>query len=188
MNRELRRAQAKAEAKAEKEKKRARAEKRAKRDAAVARRQRPKAKNKASDAKANTKDRPRNPPGRFAHFLTLFVAAFIVLQAITPILSELRGTQEVIQEAQWSGIVEILYYALFGYFAYLWAMKLNVNKALYVASGIGAALAIVLVTVQFIAAQQFPSLVPNLQLFYFGIPAVIGGAFLGQLVWHRAPR
>ena len=187
MNRELRRAQAKAEARAEKEKKRAKAEKRAKRNAAVARRQRPKANNKSSDTKAS-KDRPKNPPGRFAHFLTLFVAAFIVLQAITPILTELRGTQEVIQEAQWSGIVEILYYALFGYFAYLWAMKLNVNRALYVASGIGAALAILLVGAQFVAAQQFPSLVPNLQLFYFGIPAVIAGAFLGQLVWHRAPR
>ena len=44
-------------------------------------------------------------------------------------------------------------------------------------SGIGAALAILLVGAQFVAAQQFPSLVPNLQLFYFGIPAVIAGAF-----------
>ena len=184
MNRELRRAQAKAEAKAEKEKKRARAEKRAKRQAVVDRRKRP----KANPKKTDTDSRPINPPGRFATFATPIIALFILLQAATPILTELRGTQDVAQRTQFQGVVELLYYAPFGYFMYLLLMKRGAKNALYIAAGLGAVLAMVSVGAQLIAAQQLPGLLPNLQLFYFGIPAAIAGAFLGQVVWHRAPR
>ena len=184
MNRELRRAQAKAEAKAEKEKKRARRDKQARREERKVRRS---AKPKQTAGRANGK--PRNPPGRFSSVLTLMVVVFIVLQAATPILTALRGTEEVVRTDRFTLIVEILYYALLGYFAYLWLARAGVRRALYVASGLGAGLAVAAVGAQLIAAQTLSlGVAPKLELFYFGIPAVIGGAFLGQLVWTRAPR
>ena len=184
MNRELRRAQKKADEKQERDRARAKAARQEKRQ-----RRRAKPKKKADPRPVNenaTPEQRKRLPGRFSSLLTLFVTAFILLQAVTPILAQMSGGAA--PEPQiFQLVVEVLYYALFGYFACLWLMRSGFQQALYIAMGTGIGLAVVSVAAQFIAQFYYPNLVPNFALLYAGIPAVILGAYLGRLVYQRAP-
>ncbi len=169
MNREMRRAQEKADKKQVEARDRLRTERRVKRQRILQRRKEPK------KSQSSSPQGERKLPGRFSSIFTLMVAVFIVLQSIIP---PTPG-----QNPTFAFIINVLYYFMLGYFMYLWLARIQFKQALYVtiASGVGLALAM--------AVTQFaiPGLSPEYRLVLFAIPAVILGSFVGQLIFTKTP-
>ncbi|CAN5831738.1 hypothetical protein BH24DEI2_BH24DEI2_15710 [soil metagenome] len=164
MNRQLRRAQEKADDKKAKEKQRAKQSRQTKTQTRRAKRSEPK------KAAAPVKRRP-DLFYRFAGPITIFTTAFIALQALRPV----ENTIEL--------VVQVAYYFIFGYGLSLWLFKRGQANAQYIAAGVGVAVA---VGAQFLPLA-FPALllVPNLQLMLLAAGLSIVGALLGQWVHSR---
>lgn len=191
MNRELRRAQAKQDKKVEREKEERKAARRRRIDTLRSRRAARRAEAKAnagkkpetksggeSAAKSTPKagaGRGRNP-GRFAGALAMATVFFIVLQASVP---PEPGDNDVLRSVTGAG-----FYLLFGYFAILWLMRREVPRPLFVTLLFGAFL-----TAGVEVAKLFQPEVPtDLLLLALAVPGLVGGAFLGRLVYTSAPR
>ena len=164
MNRQLRRAQEKADEKKAKEKQRAKKSRQTKTQARRVKRSEPK--KAAPPAK-------RKPDlfYRFAGPITIFTTVFVVLQALRPV----TNTIEL--------VVQVAYYFIFGYGLSLWLFKRGQANAQYIAAGVGVALAVAL---QFVPLV-FPALllVPNLQLMLLAAGLSVVGALLGQWVHSK---
>jgi len=174
MNRQVRRIEKKKELKAEKDKAKAKAERQARREQRREARKRP----RGEDAKnvqgaEKEKQRPRQSnPGRFSGALMAATVFFISLQAVAPTDGSIA-----------SQVVSASFYLLFGYFAVLWMMRRGASRPLAVAIGGGALMALVT-----LASQLFqPGLEPLPIMLGLTIPLTVAGAFLGRLVWNRAP-
>lgn len=177
MNRMVRRAEEKKERKAEKDKAKAKAERRARRRERVEQRKRAKAAGSGggsdvpADQQQATGPRKSNP-GRFSGALMAATVFFIALQAVAPT----DGTLP-------SQLVSASFYLLFAYFAVLWMMRRESPRPL--AAAIGAAVAMGVAT----GLSQW--LQPDLELAPVMLAAILplatAGAFLGRLVWRRAP-
>ncbi len=115
--------------------------------------------------------------GRYAGIFSLLVIVFIILQAVLP-----RPTAEAGGIQQFSFVIEVLYYTLFGYFVYLWLARREQPNAFFIAVATGVALAVLLQGALFL----LPGFEPNVQLLIFAVPAAIIGAVLAQLVYSRA--
>lgn len=170
MNRQLRRAQEKAEQKQTRDKQKAKAAKREKRT----RRREKRASSKVNRTANKTSAPARRRPDlffRFAGPITIFTTVFIVLQAIAP-----RPEQNSI-----GMIVEVAYYFIFGYGLCLFLMKRAQSRALQLSIAAGIGLAAILQLVVFF----IPELAPNLILLLAGSVAVVLGAFAGRWVANR---
>lgn len=100
---------------------------------------------------------------------TLF---FIALQTVAP-------TDGTIA----SQAVAASFYLLFGYFATLWMMRRKAARPLFVAIVAGS-----MMTLATLASQLFqPGLEVAPVMLALAIPGVVAGAFLGRVVWNRAP-
>ncbi len=168
----MRRAQGKAEKKQELAKDRLKAErilKRERRRQRIQNRAKPKAKQTSTN-----KDSNKRPPGRWSGIFTMFVAVFIVLQAVLPV--------DTTQNPLFSMIVNVLYYFMFGYFMQLWMSRSQISKGFYLTIATGVALTLGLISAQFF----IPLVTPDVQLAFFAIPAIILGTFMGQLIYNRA--
>lgn len=195
MNRELRRAQAKQDKKVEREKEERKAARRRRVDTLRSRRAARRAEAKASDgtktaakgggegaAKPTPKGgagsgagRGRNP-GRFAGALAMATVFFIVLQGS---VAPEPGDSDVLRSVTGAG-----FYLLFGYFAVLWLMRRETPRPLVVTLVFGA-----LLTAGVEVAKLFQPEVPtDLLLLALALPGLVGGAFLGRLVYTSAPR
>lgn len=171
MNRQLRRAQEKKDRQKEREKTRARQERRAK---VVRRREKRQEKRQEPQSADEPKGR-KTRAGRFAGAFTVATGVFIVLQALVPVAAE--------EGLSFSFIVEVLYYLLFGYFATTYLMRQGRARALEWAVGVGVALAVLMQGVAWAAlGLPFDGL-----LLASAVPAVLVGAYLGRLVYRRAP-
>ena len=179
MNRQIRRVEEKKERKAEKEKAKAKAERqKRKRErseqrkrAAPAKKQEGGSDGDAKAPKAQAGPRESNP-GRFSGALTAATVFFIALQAVAPT----DGTVP-------SQIVSASFYLLFGYFSVLWMMRRGSPRAIQVAV-IAAAL---MGVVTFLSQWLQPALQPAPLMLALILPLAVAGAYLGRLVWNRAP-
>jgi hypothetical protein len=176
MNRQMRRVQKKAEEKQYLERDRFKAKRREKRQRVLSRRRENVSSKLTGGSNANS-GLQKTKVGRFAGIFLLVVLAFIILQAVLP-----RPEAEAGGTSQFSFIIEVLYYLLFGYFGFLWLARRNQANAFAIAAGAGALLAALLQG----ALLLLPAFEPNLQLLIFAIPASVLGAFLAQLVYSRA--
>ncbi|MFN2322151.1 MAG: hypothetical protein ABR510_04260 [Trueperaceae bacterium] len=194
MNRELRRAQAKQDKKVEREKEERKAARRRRVDTLRSRRAARRAEAKASggtktasksgaeDAKPTQKGgagagagRGRNP-GRFAGALAMATVFFIVLQGS---VAPEPGDNDVLRSVTGAG-----FYLLFGYFAVLWLMRRETPRPLVLTLVFGAFL-----TAGVEVAKLFQPEVPtDLLLLALALPGLVGGAFLGRLVYTSSPR
>lgn len=201
MNRELRRAQAKQDKKVEREKEERRAARRRKVDQLKARRAARRAEIRANAAKraAGGKDddakgaatgkgdgakgapsgkpggRGRNP-GRFSGALMMATVFFIVLQSSVP---PEPGDNPVLRSVTGAG-----FYLLFGYFSILWLMRREVPRPLTMTLISGA-----LLTAGVEVARFFQPEVPtDFLMLALAVPGLVGGAYLGRLVYVNAPR
>jgi hypothetical protein len=190
MNRQIRRAQAKQDKKAERDKqerrdarKRKVAElrsKRAERRAAI--RAAPKegtakdgAKEGAGAAAAKPGGKRGRAPGRFSGALMMATVFFIVLQSSIP---PEEGGNEVLRLVTGAG-----FYLLFGYFSVMWLMRRTTPRPLMM-TWITGALLIVGVEV----AKAIQGVVPfDPVLVALSLPAVVGGSYLGRLVYENTP-
>ncbi len=163
MNRQLRRAQEKADDKKAKEKQRAKKARQTKKQVRRVKRSEPK-------AAPPVKRRP-DLFYRFAGPITIFTTVFIVLQALRPV----QNTIEL--------VVQVAYYFIFGYGLSLWLFKRGRKNAHYVAAGVGAVVAVAMQ----LLPLAFPALLltPNLQLMLLAAGLSIVGALLGQWVHSR---
>ena len=183
MNRQIRRAEEKKERKAEREKAKVKAERQARRrqrrQQRVARAEaRAKGDDKggtgaeARSADAKAAGPQKSNPGRFSGALMAATIFFIALQTVAPTDGTLA-----------SQAVAASFYLLFGYFATLWMKRRDAARPLLVAIVAG-----VMMTIATAASQAFQ---PTLELapimLALSVPAVVAGAFLGRLVWNRAP-
>lgn len=183
MNRQIRRIEEKKERKAEKDKAKAKRERQARRRERSAQRQRSAeaAKKDGGGKDGGGKDGgpakkasgPRTSnPGRFAGALTAATVFFIALQAVTPT----DGTVA-------SQVVSASFYLLFGYFSVLWMMRRGSPRPLAIAIGTAAAMGLV----SFLSQWLQPALDPAPIMLALVVPLAVAGAFLGRLVWNRAP-
>jgi hypothetical protein len=190
MNRQIRRAQAKQDKKAERDKqerrdarKRKVAElrtKRAERRAAI--RAAPKASTARDGAKeggdaaaAKTGAKRGRAPGRFSGALMMATVFFIVLQSSIP---PEEGGNEVLRLVTGAG-----FYLLFGYFSVMWLMRRTTPRPLMM-TWITGGLLIVGVEV----AKAIQGIVPfDPVLVALSLPAVVGGSYLGRLVYENTP-
>jgi len=172
MNRQVRRIEKKKELKAEKDKAKAKAERQARREQRREARKQPRGEDGAG-AQGADRQRPRQSnPGRFSGALMAATVFFISLQAVAPTDGSVV-----------SQVVSASFYLLFGYFAVLWMMRRGASRPLAVAIGAGALMALVT-----LASQLFqPGLEPLPVMLGLTIPLTVAGAFLGRLVWNRAP-
>jgi hypothetical protein len=175
MNRQMRRIQKKSEEKQNLERDRLKSKRVEKRQRVLSRRRERVANRMSSGNSSSSLQKAKI--GRFSGVFVLLVAAFIVLQAILP-----RPEADAGGIGQFSFIIEVLYYVLFGYFGYLWLARRGQANAFPIAGGAGAVLALLLQGVLFL----LPGFEPNVQLLVFAIPASVLGAFLAQLVFSRA--
>jgi hypothetical protein len=166
MNRQLRRAQKKADDRASKEKERAKAARVAKRQERIAKRSEPK---KLSDP--NVK---KQVPGRYSRIWAIVTGAIIVMQAVSPPLPEGQDSR------LWLA-VEVIYYPLFAYFVYLWLAREGRNNALLISLVASIGLAVLLGAVRYFA----PWLEPDLRLMLLAIPAAVAGTFLAKFIFTR---
>ncbi len=189
MNREIRRAQAKQDKKAERDKEERRAARRRKVETLRARRSERRTQIKASAAAgkgneaktskpqasgAKSAGRGRNP-GRFSGVLMMATVFFIVLQSSVP--PDDTGS-EVLRSVTGAG-----FYLLFGYFAILWLMRRNTPRPLLMTLISGFML-----TAGVEVAKLFQPDVPTDPLMLaLALPGVVGGAFLGRLVYTNTP-
>ncbi|MGL4610008.1 MAG: hypothetical protein ACRCYY_10030 [Trueperaceae bacterium] len=179
MNRQMRRIQKKAEEKQYAERDKFKAKRSEKRQRVLSRR-RERLASSSNSNKSNNNNAGglhKTKVGRFSGIFLLVVAAFIILQAVLPRPEEGEGGI-----SQFSFVIEVLYYVLFGYFAYLWLARRNQPNAFPIAGAAGAILALLLQGLLF----ALPNLEPNLQLLALAIPGSVLGAFLAQLVYSRA--
>lgn len=194
VNRQLRRAEEKKERKAEKEKERVKAEKAARRQerrearkARVARRvaggtaKGEAAKGEAAkggEAKGETPDAPRRrsgagAPGRFSGILMSATLFFIALQAVAP----------PSDDGLVADVVSASFYLLYGYFGTLWMLRRDAPRARFVVVLGGALMALMTLGVQTFS----PDLEIAVRMVALAIPLTLAGAYLGQLVWEKAP-
>ncbi len=193
MNRELRRAQAKQDKKVEREKQERKDARRRRIDTLRSKRAARRAEAKASTGKRAEAigggagaDKPtkkgggapagrgRNP-GRFAGALAMATVFFIVLQASVP---PEPGDNDLLRSVTGAG-----FYLLFGYFAILWLMRRETPRPLVVTLVSG-----VMLTAGVEVAKLFQPEVPtDLLLLVLALPGLVGGAFLGRLVFTSAP-
>ncbi|MCA9837596.1 MAG: hypothetical protein KC422_11805 [Trueperaceae bacterium] len=169
MNREMRRAQEKADKKQEQAKERLKAERILKRQRVMQRRQQPRKPREVSPGER------KKLPGRFSSLFTAMVAIFIVMQSIIPPASDQNQTLAF--------VINVLYYFMFGYFMYLWLARIQFKQALNVTIGAGIGLTLALLGAQF----AIPGLSPEFRLIFFAIPAVILGTFIAQFIFNKAP-
>lgn len=190
MNRELRRAQAKQDKKVERAKEERKAARRRRIDTLRSRRAARRTEitvnaNKKPDAKSGgapagkgggaAGGRGRNP-GRFAGALALATVFFIVLQASVP---PEAGENDLLRSVTGAG-----FYLLFGYFATLWLMRRETPRPLVLTIVFG-----VLLTAGVEVAKAFqPEVTTDLVMLALAVPGLVGGAFLGRLVYTSAPR
>jgi Flp pilus assembly protein TadB len=180
MNRQIRRVEEKKERKAEEKKAKAKAERQKRKRERSEQRKRASSEKKPAqegsggDAKAPTaRPGPRKSnPGRFSGALTAATVFFIALQAVAPT----DGTVP-------SQIVSASFYLLFGYFSVLWMMRRGSPRAIQVAV-IAAAL---MGVVTFLSQWLQPALQPAPIMLALILPLAVAGAYLGRLVWNRAP-
>lgn len=185
MNRELRRAQAKQDKKAEREKDERRAARRRKVDTLrskrsarreLARTAGAKKPDGAKDGKpaSSASARGRNP-GRFAGALMMATVFFIVLQSSVP---PEEGGNDLLRSVTGAG-----FYLLFGYFAMLWLMRRDTPRPLVLTLVSG-----VMLTAGVEVAKLFqPEIATDPILLALALPGLVGGAFLGRLVYTSAP-
>lgn len=192
MNRELRRAQAKMDKKAEREKEERRAARRRKVDQLKERRAARRAEIKANAAKkadggakasggAAEKDAPKKGgrgrnPGRFAGVLMMATVFFIVLQSSVPPAPE---DNAILRSVTGAG-----FYLLFGYFSVLWLMRRDVPRPLLM-TWISGALLTAGVEVARLLQPEVPT---DFLMLALAVPGLVGGAYLGRLVFVNAPR
>lgn len=170
----MRRAQEKADQKQADAKERLKAERILKRQKIRARRAAPK--KAASNGSSAAPAKPKNPPGRFSGALSIFVTAFVALQAIVPAASD--------QNPNFSLLVNLMYYLMFGYFVQMWLSRQNQANPVYKAVAVGSILTLGLIAVQFFLP---PAIEPQIRMAFLGIPAIIVGSLLSYLVFTRAP-
>ena len=186
MNRQLRRAQEKADEKQQKDKVRAKKAKREKKE--ERREKRAAAKSNKTEAKKPAKEggQPRRRPDlfyRFAGVVTMVTTVFIVLQALAPRPEETMTS--------FSLIVEVAYYFIFGYALVMWLSKRGVSRALPVAIATGVALAAALQAATFVVpvvAPELPTaalLAPDWTVFLLASVLAVLGAFAGKWVAGR---
>jgi hypothetical protein len=194
MNRELRRAQAKQDKKVEREKEERKAARRRRIEALRSRRAARRAEIRANaDKKAAASreggdaattpakgggkagGRGRNP-GRFAGALAMATVFFIVLQASVPPQPDDNPTLRSVTGAG--------FYLLFGYFAILWLMRRETPRPLVVTLAFG----FMLTAGVEVAKLMQPEVPTDLLMLLLAVPALVGGAFLGRLVFTSAPR
>jgi Flp pilus assembly protein TadB len=177
MNRQIRRVEEKKDRKAEKEKAKAKADRQKRRRERIEQRKRRASAPRGGDAKAATETPAqagprRSNPGRFAGALTAATVFFIALQAVAPT----DGTVP-------SQIVSASFYLLFGYFSVLWMMRRGSPRPIAIAIGGAAAMGLVTGLSQWLQ----PALEPAPLMLALILPLAVAGAFLGRLVWNRAP-
>lgn len=183
MNRQIRRAQAKADKRAEEEKARKKQARRAKVDEIRARRrrQRDAAKDRPREA-APVAAAPRQPltpeerkklPGRFSGVFMFATLFFIALQAAVPV-EEKQGGQSLIGAG---------FFLMYGYFAVLYLSRRGLPRAFATAVVGGVTLAAVMAIMQTVQGQPIDWLMCGLGA--VGVPI---GAYLGRAVFNAAPR
>ncbi len=181
MNRQMRRVQKKAEEKQNLERDRFKAKRVEKRQRVLSRRRERVANRLSGNDGGNNSGTntglQKTKVGRWSGVFLLVVTAFIILQAILP-----RPEAEAGGIGQFSFVIEVLYYLLFGYFGYLWLARRNQPNAFPIAGAAGAVLAALLQGLLLL----LPGFEFNLQLLLFAMPASVLGAFLAQLVYSRA--
>lgn len=178
MNRQMRRVQKKAEERQNEERDRLKTKRKEKRQRVLSRRrERVSSRLSGGSSGGSNTGLQKTKVGRWSGIFLIVVAAFIILQAILPRPEADTGGIE-----QFSFVIEVLYYLLFGYFGYLWLARRNQPNAFPIAGAAGAVLATLLQGLLFF----LPGFEPNLQLLVFAIPASVLGAFLAKLVYSRA--
>jgi hypothetical protein len=177
MNRQMRRVQKKAEERQNEERDRFKAKRVEKRQRVLSRRRESVSSRLSGSSTSSNASLQKTKVGRWSGPFVLVVLAFIILQAVLP-----RPEADAGGIGQFSFIIEVLYYLLFGYFTYLWLAKRNQPNAFPIAGAAGAVLAALLQGLLFL----LPGFEPNLQLLVFAIPASVLGAFLAQLVYSKA--
>lgn len=182
MNRQIRRVEEKKERKVEKEKAKAKAARQARRRERAAQRQRSATASsggktaggdasKGGSGKGGSGPR-RSNPGRFSGALMAATVFFIALQAVTPTDGTLA-----------SQAVSASFYLLFAYFAVLWMMRRDSPRPLAIAIGSAAVMGVATLASQWLQ----PSLEVAPIMLALILPLAVAGAFLGRLVWQRAP-
>lgn len=199
MNREIRRAQAKQDKKAERDKQERRAARRRKVDTLRARRAERRSQAKANASVERDDGKPaaasgagktsttkggagkaapgkgRNP-GRFSGVLMMATVFFIVLQASVP--PEEAGN-DLLRSVTGAG-----FYLLFGYFAILWLMRRDTPRPLLMTLISGFML-----TAGVEVAKLFqPEVATDPLMLALALPGLVGGAYLGRLVYTNTPR
>ncbi|MFU8887915.1 MAG: hypothetical protein ACNA8N_04865 [Trueperaceae bacterium] len=194
MNRQIRRAQAKQDKKAEREKeerrearKRKVAQLRAKRaERRTAARSKPAAAADAKDAAAGAATdagkgsgkagkKPGRRAGRFSGALMMATIFFIVLQSSVP---PMEGDNELLRSITGAG-----FFLLFGYFSVMWLMRRDTPRPLTMTWITGGLL---LVGIEVTKALQ--GVVPFDPLMVaLAAPGIVGGSYLGRLVFENTP-
>lgn len=189
MNRQLRRAQTKLEEKADKEKSKKRQARRQRVDSLRARRRtssssRPttKASGEAApdlkkvNVKSLTKEQQRKLPGRFSGALMIATVFFIVLQAAVPAPDSTVGTS----------LTGAGFFLLFGYFSVLFQLRQGRENALTMTLITGLALCLGVLATRFFGPNAGLDLNFGI-LLAAGAVGVVGGAYLGRLVFYATP-
>lgn len=113
--------------------------------------------------------------GRFSAALMMATVFFIVLQSSVP---PQPGDNELLRSVTGAG-----FYLLFGYFSTLWMLRRGTPRALTMTWVTGGML---LFGVE--VAKAFQQVVPFDPLMVgLAVPGLIGGAFLGRLVFENTP-
>ncbi|HZW98781.1 MAG TPA: hypothetical protein VFF10_01860 [Trueperaceae bacterium] len=183
MNRQIRRAQAKADKRAEEEKAKKRQARREKVEEVRARRQRQResAKQRSSSpeprrpvqAKQLTPEERKKLPGRFSGIFMFATLFFIALQAAVPADQKETG----------QSLIGAGFFLMYGYFATLYLSRRGLPRALPTAVVGGVTLAAVMAVMQSVQGQPIDWLMTGLGA--VGVPI---GAFLGRAVFNAAPR
>lgn len=186
MNRQIRRAQAKQDKKAEREKEERRAARKRKvaqlRAKRAERRVAARSKPSAGDAKAAApKDagkggkKPGRRAGRFSGALMMATIFFIVLQSSVP---PMEGDNALLRSITGAG-----FFLLFGYFSTMWLMRRDTPRPLLMTWITGG-----LLLVGLEVAKAIQGVVPFDPLMVaLAAPGVVGGAYLGRLVFENTP-
>ncbi len=188
MNRQLRRAQAKADKRADEERAKKRQARRDKVEEIRARRkrQRESAKERArspeqgrqsqgrpAQSKPLTPEERKKLPGRFSGVFMFATLFFIALQAAVPV-EDKQGGQSLIGAG---------FFLMYGYFATLYLSRRGLPRALPTAVVGGVTLAAVMAVMQTVQGQPIDWLMCGLGA--VGVPI---GAYLGRAVFNAAPR
>lgn len=189
MNRQLRRAQAKLDEKAEKEKDKKRQARRQRIDSIRAKRRtkpgsKPTGKSageaapdlKKVNVKSLTKEQQRKLPGRFSGALMIATVFFIVLQAAVPPEESTVATS----------LTGAGFFLLFGYFSVLFQLRQGRENALTMTLITGLALCLGVLATRFFGPNAGLDVNFGI-LLAAGAVGVVGGAYLGRLVFYAAP-